>query len=77
MFVDTNQPIDREHIERLLLAAAPERKSDIQALWDRYKPEFWLKPDKPGITLLAKGNQIHFSAKTLAAVWLLGFVTVR
>jgi len=73
MFVDTNQPIDREHIERLLLAAAPERKSDIQALWDRYKPEFWLKPDKPGITLLAKGNQIHFSAKTLAAVWFLGF----
>ena len=75
MIVDTNHQIDRNCIETLLVAATPERQNDIQGLWKRFNPEFWLKPDSKGIQLLSTGNQIHFSEKTLAAVWILGFVS--
>src|SRR5262245_40524628 len=71
--IDPLQPIEADVIDRIILAAAPERKSDWKELCARYKPSFHLLPDNSGVTFQARGTKVEFDSKTLAWIWLLGF----
>jgi hypothetical protein len=70
---DPLQPIEADHIDRIILAAAPERELDWKQLCARYKPSFHLLPDNSGVTLRARGTKVEFDSKTLGWIWLLGF----
>jgi hypothetical protein len=71
------QPIDRDKIDRIIVASAPERESDWKELCASYKPSFYLLPDKTGVTFQARGTNIEFDSKTLGWIWLLGFAAWR
>ena len=68
-------PMERTVVDRILLGAAPEHCSYIQDLWKEYNPEFWLVPDEPCITLRTSRNKIEISKKTLRTIWLIGFIS--
>jgi hypothetical protein len=68
---------DKNQIDRIILAAAPERESDWKELCARYKPSFHLLPDNTGVTWQAHGTNVEFDSKTLAWIWLLGFAAWR
>lgn len=73
MSQEAEQLIDRAIVERVILAAAPERADEVRAIWEKFDPLFVLLPDRAGITLQARGRRIEFDDKTMAAFWLLGF----
>ena len=71
--------VNRNVIEGLLLGAAPERKSDVHALWANYDPMFWVCDDASGILFQARwdrqsGEQrIEFTERGNSLLWLIGF----
>lgn len=66
-------PVPREYIECLILAAAPERRNDLEEIWRVYAPEFYCLSDRKGITCHTRGNKIEWDNKTLGFVWICGF----
>lgn len=60
-------------VKALLQGATPERKQDIEDLWDRYAPKICLVDDARGVNISAGKGRIQFDHKTLEAIWLLGF----
>lgn len=66
-------PIDRSNVDVLLLAAAPERKNDLQVLWTAYEPAFAIAEDCKGLVFRASKDRITFSHKTLRHDWVLAF----
>ncbi len=60
-------------VDTVILAAAPERKEDLQKLWAKCDPEVLIYPDESGIMLQAKGGRIEFSNRYMRATWLLGY----
>lgn len=65
--------IDRSNVDVLLLAAAPERKDDLQVLWAAYEPGFAIAEDGKGLVFRASKDRITFSHKTLRHDWVLAF----
>jgi len=70
---DSSSAIDRSIVERLILAAAPERKRDLQDFWHQYEPQFNLTTDGRGLTFKAGKDYVTFNHKSLRHDWLLGF----
>src|SRR5258708_38899568 len=65
-------------IDRLILAATPERRTDLNNLWDRYRPTFVLSPDRPGFdTKAGPYGAVIYTNKTLLQIWILGFAAWR
>jgi hypothetical protein len=61
-------------VRQLILAAAPERLSDLEKILSEYSPEFSLINDKPGFSLEAGPyGLVLFTSRTLHQIWLLGF----
>ena len=60
-------------VKALLQGATPERKQEIEDLWDRYAPKVCGVEDAPGVNISAGKGRIQFDHKTLEAIWLLGF----
>ncbi|MDL5047293.1 phage exclusion protein Lit family protein [Oscillatoria amoena NRMC-F 0135] len=61
-------------IGELILEAAPERKSEIKDLWQKYSPQFERGFDKEGFAIEAgPWGLILFTPRTMGQVWLLGF----
>ena len=69
--------IDREIVERLLIAAAPEQSAALRDLWSKYDPSFFINPDCAAIVFKAGKDGIHFSHQTLRHDWLLAFASWR
>jgi hypothetical protein len=71
----TDRPnlIDRSIVDALLLAAAPEREADLEALWTKYDPGFVVEEDQAGLVFRASRDRITFSAKTFQHDWLVAF----
>lgn len=67
------ESIDRDIVEQLLSAAAPERKSELNALWQRYNPDFKIAEDGKNTHFNADAQRVQFDHKTLRLFWLLGF----
>jgi hypothetical protein len=70
-------PIDRQYVERLLVATAPERVQEMLEIWDRYNPGFFIAVDGPGVLMQANKERVVFDQKTLAIYWLVGFAAWR
>lgn len=60
-------------IQMLMKAAAPERATEIDALWARYQPQVIVVEDRSGILLDATRERIEFDPKTMGVFWLIGF----
>ena len=60
-------------VKALLQGATPERKQEIEDLWDRYAPKVHVVEDARGVNISAGKGRIQFDHKTLEAIWLLGF----
>ena len=60
-------------VKALLQGATPERKQEIEDLWDRYAPKVCVVEDARGVNISAGKGRIQFDHKTLEAIWLLGF----
>ncbi len=60
-------------VKALLQGATPERKQEIEDLWDRYAPKVCVVEDARGVNISASKGRIQFDHKTLEALWLLGF----
>ncbi|CAI8817139.1 phage exclusion protein Lit family protein [Methylococcus capsulatus] len=60
-------------VKALLQGAAPERKQEIEDLWNRYTPKVCVVEDARGVNISAGNGRIQFDHKTLEAIWLLGF----
>lgn len=60
-------------VKALLLGATPERKDEIESLWDCYAPIVSVVEDGRGVNICASKGRIRFDHKTLEAIWLLGF----
>lgn len=60
-------------VKALLLGATPERKEEIEALWDCYAPKVCVVENTRGVNINAGKDRIQFDHKTLEAIWLLGF----
>ncbi|MBS0546102.1 MAG: peptidase U49, Lit peptidase [Proteobacteria bacterium] len=57
----------------LMNGVAPERRAEIAALWDRYKPDVDLSVDAKNTTMMASKDHIVFDQKTIDVYWLIGF----
>jgi Peptidase U49 len=77
LLVDPREPIDRDVIDRIMFAAAPEKDSAWKALCAKYKPSFHLVRDRKRVTLQARSSNVEFDSKTLGWIWLLGFAAWR
>jgi hypothetical protein len=65
-------------IDRLIVAAAPERRADLDPFWSRYRPQFVLGADRPGFVMEANPfGAVIFTNKALLQLWLLGFAAWR
>ena len=60
-------------VKALLQGAAPERKQEIEDLWNHYAPKVCVVEDARGVNISAGKGRIQFDHKTLEAIWLLGF----
>lgn len=60
-------------IQMLMKAAAPERATEIDAMWARYHPQVVVTEDRSGISLDANRERIAFDPKTMEVFWLIGF----
>ncbi len=60
-------------VKALLQGATPERKQEIEDLWDHYAPKVRVVEDARGVKISAGKGRIQFDHKTLEAIWLLGF----
>lgn len=60
-------------VKALLQGATPERKQEIEDLWDRYAPKICLVEDARGVNISTRKGRIQFDHKTLEAIWLLDF----
>lgn len=60
-------------VKALLQGAAPERKQEIEDLWNHYAPKACVVEDARGVNISAGKGRIQFDHKTLEAIWLLGF----
>lgn len=60
-------------VKALLIGATPERKEEIEDLWDCYAPNVYVVEDARGVNISARKGRIQFDHKTLEAIWLLGF----
>jgi hypothetical protein len=60
-------------VKALLQGATPERKQEIEDLWDRYAPKVRVVEYARGVNISADKGHIQFDHKTLEAIWLLGF----
>ena len=70
----TVQPDDpREVIKALMRGAVPERRADIERLWQKYHPRVEVCDNARGITLKATREKIAFDPKTIDVFWLIGF----
>lgn len=72
--VESASAMSPEAIIRMLMkAAAPERATEIDAVWARYHPQVVVVEDKSGISLDANRERIEFDPKTMEVFWLIGF----
>ena len=77
MLIEKPTVIDRSIVDALLIAAAPERKADLAALWAKYNFQFVVDEDRRGLVFRASKDQITFSVKTLQHDWTLAFAAWR
>lgn len=58
--------------------AVPERKKELEELWEKYSPQFEISHDKPGYNMDAGfGKLITFNQRTIYQIWLSGFSSWR
>ena len=75
---DDDRGIVFKAIDRLIISAVPERRADLDALWQRYAPQFRLSPDRVGFEMgSVYGEAVLFTHRTLLQIWLLGFAAWR
>ena len=58
-------------VKALLQGATPERKQEIEDLWDGYAPKVCVVEDARGVNIPAANGRIQFDHKTLDAIWLI------
>lgn len=61
----------------LLFEAAPERRLEIEELWQRCVPSLKVERESSGVRLFVKGDGLHVDPKTFEAFWLIGFAAWR
>ena len=71
MTVQSDDP--REAVMELLLGVAPERRAEIEYLWEKYYPRVEICNNACGVTLNATRERIAFDPKTIDVFWLIGF----
>lgn len=54
-------------VKALLQGATPERKQEIEDLWDRYAPKVCVVEDARGVNISAGNGRIQFDHKTEAS----------
>lgn len=63
-----------EAVLSLLSGAVPERKAEVECLWEKYAPGIMVSKSARGIVKLdATGERIAFAPKTIDLFWLIGF----
>jgi Peptidase U49 len=70
-------PLPINVIDKVVLAAAPERAADWRALVNRYSPTFHILEDRKGVTMQAIDGRVEIDSKTMGWIWLLGFAGWR
>lgn len=50
MNIDKIKEID-DVIKKMIIAAAPERESELNELWEEYSPQFCLREDSIGFSM--------------------------
>jgi hypothetical protein len=68
----TKNPVE-EAIKRVILESTPERKDELEQLWNEYSPNFVLYDDKPGFSMETAFGSVLFTNRTMQAIWILGF----
>jgi hypothetical protein len=62
----------------MCLEAVPERRTELEELWDKYGVTFAHKVDKEGFDIGGGGwGLIPFTPRTMGQVWILGFAAWR
>lgn len=65
-------------VHELILEGAPERRSELEELWQRYLPRFERAADKKGFRLESgPWSLVVFTPRTTAQIWILGFAAWR
>jgi Peptidase U49 len=73
-----NHEIVFQAIDRLITAAVPERRAHLNALWQRYAPQFVLSQDQLGFVMKSAAfGAVIYTNKALLQIWLLGFAAWR
>ncbi|MFT3815701.1 MAG: phage exclusion protein Lit family protein [Acidovorax sp.] len=61
-------------MRNLLFGIAPERRDELQALWDELQVEFCLMTDGGGVTLAGGAYRyVHFDHRALRVMWVCAF----
>lgn len=73
-----NEKTLTQAIGELILEAAPERRTELVNLWQKYAPQFSHISDKNGFEMEAgPWGLILFTPRTMGQIWILGFAAWR
>lgn len=75
--LNTNEITETDAIKNMILAAAPERESELNELWNEYYPQFSLREDTVGFSMEVIFETGIFDHKTMCQMWLLGFAAQK
>ncbi|MBU2966923.1 phage exclusion protein Lit family protein [Amphritea sp. 2_MG-2023] len=75
--MNLNDITESDAIKSLIIASAPEKKSELLSLWDKYEPTFSLKGDSLGFSMSVIFDSVVFDHKTMCQMWLLGFAAQK
>lgn len=73
-----NEEVLTQAVRDLCLEAAPERRAELEDLWQKYALQIAHKTDKEGFEIGGDGwGLIPFTSRTMGQVWILGFTAWR
>lgn len=73
-----NEQVLTEAAHQLILESAPERREELENLWNKYSPTFGHTSDKKGFNMEGgPWGLIVFTPRTTGQIWILGFAAWR
>jgi len=67
-----------EAVHQLILESAPERRDELENLWNKYSPTFARASDEAGFKMEGgPWGLILFTPRTTGQIWILGFAAWR
>lgn len=75
--MNNEENIETNAIRKMIVGSAPERESELDALWQEYSPQFSQREDTADFSMGVIFGSVVYDHKTMCQMWLLGFAAQK